>query len=163
MSSLTNKQRLFIEEYLQCWNATEAARRAGYAGNDATLAVVGYENLRKPKLEAIIHQRLAEAAMGADEVLKRLAEQARGLSKDFFTSGGNLDMPTIVAEDMTHLVKKTRQTKYGLDIELYDAQAALVQIGRAHGLFKDKMDVTTGGEPLPNVITIIEHGTASDS
>lgn len=148
MSNFTNKQRLFIEEYLQCWNATEAARQAGYAGSDATLGVVGYENLRKPKIEAIIHQRLAEAAMGADEVLTRLAEQARGLNEDFFTPDGALNMAVVIAKNMTHLVKKTKRTKYGLDVELYDAQAALTQIGRAHGLFKDKVDLTTGGEPL---------------
>jgi len=27
---LSNMQRVFVEEYLSCWNGTEAARRAGY-------------------------------------------------------------------------------------------------------------------------------------
>ena len=42
---LTPKQRAFVEHYLESWNATKAARRAGYRGNSNTLAVVGWENL----------------------------------------------------------------------------------------------------------------------
>lgn len=49
---LTVKQRLFVEAYTgpAQGNATEAARIAGYKGNDVTLAVVGSENLRKPQV-----------------------------------------------------------------------------------------------------------------
>lgn len=49
---LTVKQRLFVEAYTgpARGNATEAARIAGYKGNDVTLAVVGSENLRKPQV-----------------------------------------------------------------------------------------------------------------
>ncbi|NIO43164.1 MAG: terminase small subunit, partial [Burkholderiales bacterium] len=77
-NGLTNKQRAFIESYLQCWNATQAARDAKYEGNDVTLASVGYENLRKPQIRERIKQRLNTMAMSADEVLARLSEQARG-------------------------------------------------------------------------------------
>jgi len=47
---LTLKQQLFVEAYLgeAKGNATEAARIAGYKGNEITLAAVGAENLRKP-------------------------------------------------------------------------------------------------------------------
>jgi len=90
--------------------------------------------------------------MQADEVLLRLAEQARGLDSDFFTLGGELDAAAIARADKTHLIKKTKQTKYGLEVELYDAQAALEKIGRALGIFKDRLDLTTGGEPLTIVL-----------
>ena len=33
---LTPKQQRFVSEYLKTGNATEAARRAGYKGNDNT-------------------------------------------------------------------------------------------------------------------------------
>src|SRR5690606_35612738 len=55
---LTAKQRRFIDEYLRCWNATEAAQRAGYKGSKATLATVGYENLNKPYIRAVIEKYL---------------------------------------------------------------------------------------------------------
>lgn len=80
---LTNKQRAFIEHYLETWNATEAARRAGYEGNDVTLATVGYQNVRKLQIAEAIKQRLAEKAMGADEALSRLAVIARGNTGEY--------------------------------------------------------------------------------
>lgn len=57
-TKLTGKQEAFIAFYLgdARQNATEAARLAGYAGNDKTLGVVGCENLAKPKIAAAIQQ-----------------------------------------------------------------------------------------------------------
>ena len=52
---LSAKQKRFIEAY--CGNATDAARQAGYAGNDVTLGAVGDENLKKPRLAAAIKAR----------------------------------------------------------------------------------------------------------
>lgn len=78
---LTPKQELFIEAYLgkANGNATEAARLAGYKGNDVTLATVGTENLRKPQIAQAIKERLAEKkdVMSADEVLETLTKIAR--------------------------------------------------------------------------------------
>jgi phage terminase small subunit len=57
---LTEKQRAFVEAYMgeAEGNATEAARMAGYSGNDNTLSTVGAENLRKPKIRAEIRDRV---------------------------------------------------------------------------------------------------------
>lgn len=73
---LTTKQRLFVEAYLATNNATEAARRAKYKGNDETLASVGKENLRKPQIAALINQRVESAIITADEVLNGIKEIA---------------------------------------------------------------------------------------
>jgi hypothetical protein len=35
-----------------------------------------------------------------------------------------------------------------IEIELYDAQSALVSIGKHHAIFTDKTDITSGGKPL---------------
>ncbi len=56
---LTQKQRKFIAAY--AGNGTEAARVAGYDGNDATLAQVASENLRKPEIAAAIKAREGKA------------------------------------------------------------------------------------------------------
>lgn len=45
-------------------NATEAARRAGYEGNDVTLAAVGSENLRKPLIAEAIKARETQRTRG---------------------------------------------------------------------------------------------------
>lgn len=48
LAELTPKQALFCREYMIDLNATQAAKRAGYKGNNKTLSVVGSENLGKP-------------------------------------------------------------------------------------------------------------------
>lgn len=80
--TLTDKQAVFVDVYLECWNATEAARRAGYKGNDITLASVGYENLRKPHIVEVVNKRKADLLMSADEALKRISDIGRGKNID---------------------------------------------------------------------------------
>lgn len=76
---LTYKQQLFVEAYLGAakGNATEAARLAGYKGNDQTLASVGAENLKKPQIASRVRARVDAVGMSADEVLNELAAVAR--------------------------------------------------------------------------------------
>lgn len=79
---LTNKQRVFVEEYLRCWNATEAARRAGYSKKMARQ--IGSENLSKPDIAAEIERRLDDLTMSEAEILARLTEHGRGDLGQFF-------------------------------------------------------------------------------
>ncbi len=141
--ALSKKQRAFVEHYLQCWNASEAARRAGYS--ERTAGSIGHENLKKPEIEAAIQARLAELQMSTDEVLLRLAEQARGEIANYIEvrdGRPGVDFEAMQRDHKLHLIKKLKYDKDGNpEIEFYDAQTALVQIGRAHGLFKDQTDV----------------------
>ena len=57
---LTPKQKRFVAEYLKTGNATESARRAGYAGNANTLGQVGDENLKKPNVAKAIEKANAK-------------------------------------------------------------------------------------------------------
>ncbi len=59
---LSPKQQRFADEYLVDLNATAAARRAGYRGSDNVLAVTGSDNLRNPKVAAIIQQAMDKRA-----------------------------------------------------------------------------------------------------
>lgn len=157
MARLTNKQRAFIEHYFVCWNATEAARLAGYRGNDVTLASVGYENLRKPHIAAVIEARLAELALPASEVLARLSDQAVASMADFVSEDaeGRVHLDLEKAKDLgkLHLLKRISITAKGLTIELHDAQKALKLIGQHHKLFTQKHEVDVPQlEPLPAVL-----------
>ncbi len=49
---LTLKQSRFVIAYLRSGNGVEAAREAGYRGNDKTLSVIASENLGKPSIAA---------------------------------------------------------------------------------------------------------------
>ena len=167
---LSLKQNLFVEFYLQTigeegfhglrvGNATKAARLAGYAGNDVTLASVGYENLRKPHIKAEIERRLTEVVMGSNEVLVRLGKMARGFDKTKYIElketyvikekdgkvyrqfkGYTLkfDLDQLQEDGFSHLIKSIKQSAQGgIDVEWHDQMAALVHIGRHHGSFKD--------------------------
>lgn len=135
--ALSAKQQVFVEEYLITWNASEAARRAGYS--EKTAGAIGHENLTKPEIAEEIARRVSDKAMTADEVLIRLAEQARSEQSRYLTSEGiNLEM--LIADGRAHLVKGIKETKYGREIEFYDAQAALVHIGKHHKLFTDNIE-----------------------
>lgn len=58
MNELNERQQQFIEEYLIDFNGTQAAIRAGYAENGAS--VTAHHLLRNPKIREIVEERKAE-------------------------------------------------------------------------------------------------------
>jgi phage terminase small subunit len=158
---LTTKQRLFVESYLSNgFNATEAARVAGYQGNENTLSSVGYENLRKPEIAAVVSARIDEAAMSANEVLHRLSAIGRGDVSDVLDDDGRFDFEKARRAKKTGLLKKLKRktTKKQVDthtegedeeaetietsivyeeieFEMYSAHEALRDLGKYHRLF----------------------------
>jgi phage terminase small subunit len=140
--ALSAKQQVFVEEYLRTWNATMAAIAAGYSEKAAR--VTGHRLLTNANI-AEIERRVAEKAMSANEVLLRLAEQARGEHGKYISATGVVNLPQLIADGKGHLVKGIKETKWGRNIEFYDAQAALVQIGKHHGLFTEKLDINHSG------------------
>jgi phage terminase small subunit len=144
--SLTEKQQVWLEEYLQCWNGAEAARRAGYACPYQS----AHDNVTNPKIQAEIKARLSLKAMSADEVVMRLADQARGSIEDFITidpagSGvWRVDLEKAKQRGVLHLIKKLWVDGEGhVRIELQDQQRALELLGKAHGLFIERSEVET--------------------
>ena len=83
---LTQKQKIFCEEYIKTGNASDAARKAGYSPKTAPF--IGAENLKKPQISAYIKSRLDEqdAALVADanEVLRFYSAVMRGEIRDQF-------------------------------------------------------------------------------
>lgn len=142
---LSKQRRVFVEEFLRCWTAAEAARRAGYAHPRQR----GSELMRVPEIAEEIQRRVSELAMSANEVLVRLAEHARGSAEDFITIDrrGRVKIDLQKARDAgkLHLVRKIKKGEFGVEIELHDAQAALVQLGRALGLFLDRQAMDVDG------------------
>ncbi|HPC93163.1 MAG TPA: GIY-YIG nuclease family protein [Myxococcota bacterium] len=82
------KQKLFIESYLETWNATEAARRAGYKGNAGTLGQVGHENLGKSYIWEEIQHRLSELSKNSGVGAKLAIETLRDTGKKISAGKG---------------------------------------------------------------------------
>jgi hypothetical protein len=145
--NLTVKQRDFIRYYLgrANGNATVAARLAGYGSPKER----GCELTHNPTVAAEIKRVLDERAMPANDVLARLADQARGPSIYLRAAGERvyIDAEGMLEDGMGHLIKGVKETvtKDGdriQTIEFADSQAALVHLGRHHKLFTDKAEVT---------------------
>ncbi len=158
---LSKKQKMFVEYYLQSWNATQAAIKAGYSKKSARVS--GYKNITKGYIAAEIKRRVDEVCMSSDEALKLLSDQARGDFADLAeitTAGFEFKLMekdkngNVIINPNTKLVKKIKQkvttylskSKGGDDrevidteLELYSAQRALELIGKAHGLFTEKI------------------------
>ncbi len=138
--ALKGKQLPFALAYLKNgFNGTKAAREAGYKGSDAVLAQIAYENLRKPEIVAFIKSQMSEMVMSAEEALVRLSMTARGDLGEF----ANMSESELVNHPQSHLLhtikrrtipQKNAEPIVELEIKLYDAQAAQIQILRQHAL-----------------------------
>ena len=97
---LTQKQRLFADEYIRSGNATQSAIKAGYSVR--TAKQVGTENLSKPYLKAYIDAKMAEIEShkiaDAKEVLEFYTRVLRGEEKE--------EVPLATAEDVITIEKK---------------------------------------------------------
>ena len=162
MKPLSRKHQKFVEEYLKCWNGSQAYMKvypkAAYDSARANASKL----LANANVVKEISERLSEAQMGADEALLLLADQARGdiaQLMEVTTMGFNMDMQVAKDKGLTKLIKKVKQktTTYiaksesqedrevtELEVELYDAQSALVNILKMHG----KYGLLSTGEPL---------------
>ena len=113
VSKLTEKERIFADEYIKTTNATQSAIKAGYAENSAS--VTGSKMLRKPKvrqyIDAIMNERSKNTIATADEVLQYLSRVMNGEEKDAF----------------------------GLDASIADRTKAAELLGKRHMLFTEKV------------------------
>lgn len=143
---MTKKQKRFVEEYLIDLNATQAAIRAGYSPDSA--ADIGSENLRKPDISAAVDRAIAERSkrtgINQDRVLRELARI--GFAKitdvvDPYTARIKED----ASEDDLACIQsiKIKPNEWGMEreVKMYDKKAALVDIGRHLGMFKDKLEL----------------------
>ena len=158
--ALINRQRAFIEHYLANWNATAAALQAGYSPKTAYSQ--GGRLLKNVEIQSAISERLKELQATADEVKTRLTSHARGSMEDFISVTGEcLDLERARDKGVLHLIKKFRVTTttisksdgedietHRVELELYDAQAATVQMGRALGVFVDKVEISDWRTPF---------------
>ena len=154
------KHQAFIDEYLKCFNATEAYFRVYHPKKRTTAGANGPKLLENTEIKAELERRIAENTMSADEALMLLTEHARGdpaKLMDVSSMGFNLDMQKAQEQGLTKLIKKVKQRTiihqgksesdedrevHDLEIELYDAQAALDKILRVHGKYDDKRQHT---------------------
>jgi phage terminase small subunit len=176
---LTRRQRVFIDEYLKCFNATKAAIAAGYS--EKTAYSIGQRLLKNVEIKAAVDARLQENHMSADEALGILAEQSRAKIGTFFklveewtfyplptyeiidakeviddTDPDNpktrvsywvrhvvIDLDKVMDPNYSGLLQEFSDNgKDGMSIKMYNKQAAIDKVLRAHGRYVDRTEVT---------------------
>lgn len=114
-STLTEKERIFADEYIKTTNATQSAIKAGYAEKSASSK--GSQLLRKVKvrkyIDGVMEKRSKNTIATADEVLEYLTKVMNGEEKDAF----------------------------GLDASIADRTKAAELLGKRHMLFTDKVKI----------------------
>lgn len=112
-NTLTEKERIFADEYIKTTNATQSAIKAGYAEKSASSK--GSQLLRKVKvrqyIDDVMEKRSKNTIATADEVLEYLTKVMNGEEKDAF----------------------------GLDVSIADRTKAAELLGKRHMLFTEKV------------------------
>lgn len=112
-NTLTEKERIFADEYIKTTNATQSAIKAGYS--EKTASSKGSQLLRKVKvrqyIDEVMDKRSENTIATADEVLQYLSRVMNGEEKDAF----------------------------GLDVSVADRTKAAELLGKRHMLFTDKV------------------------
>ncbi len=137
---LTEKQKRFIDHYLICGNATEAAIKAGYSKKNARQ--IGSENLSK--LDSHLTKRLTKKED------KRIAKAEEVL--EFFTKAmrGEIDEDQVVVESTGNFTSKAGIIKK--QITPKDRIKAAENLAKRFGLLTEKFEVTTKSNVLEDLV-----------
>ena len=132
------RHRLFIAHYLRTFNATEAARRAGYK-DGPWLRHFAYKLTTKSHIEAAIREGMAASGMSPAEVIAQISMIARFSIEDFIDvdAGGYLRFNFAKAKERGALavIKSLTYDAKGLpQIVLQDRLEALALMAKILGL-----------------------------
>lgn len=154
---LTDRQARFVREYLVDLNATQASIRAGYSAKTAEQQgprLLGNVGVAAAIAEA--QQRIAKKLdITAESVVNELAKLGFSNMEDYISTNGagdpRVDLSAIdrdkwaavqevtIDEYTEGRGEKAREVKR-IKFKLADKRAALVDIGRHLGLFKDRIE-----------------------
>ena len=153
--ALTRKQERFVAEYLVDFNATAAAVRAGYSSRTAD--AIGYENLRKPGIQARVQATVQRHLDTLDLSLERIVQEAArvGISdiRALVDRHGRLRPISELSADAAAAVSSVRVTSRSLgdgttemvsEYKLWPKLKALEFVAKLRGLLGQKVTEETG-------------------
>lgn len=156
MPKLTDKQAIFVREYLCDLNATQAAIRAGYSAKTAQW--IGPQLIGKTHVSRAIQEamdtRSTKIEVTADRVLQELAKISFSDIRKLFDSEGRLlpvhMLPDGIAESVASVEVVTSripgtdpvEVEYTSKIKFWDKKGSLELLGKHLVLFTEKVDMT---------------------
>lgn len=150
---MTEKQKIFADEYLIDLNATRAYRVAyPNVKKDDTAAVNGSKLLRNTKVAEYIQERMQECQQRTevtqDRVVQELAAIAFAKATDYVTIKSNGPAAVVMiksTDDLTdeqvRAIAGIKEGTNGIEIKLNGKEKALELLGRHLGMWNDKLGV----------------------
>ena len=147
---MTNKQKIFADEYLIDLNATRAYKVAyPHVKNDKTAAAAAARLLRNVKVQKYIEERMQDrqkrTEITQDRVLQELAAIAFARTTDFVQIVNDrviLTDTSKLSEIQIRAIAGIKEGKNGIELKLNDKEKALELLGRHLGMFKDRVEVS---------------------
>jgi phage terminase small subunit len=137
---LSPRRERFVQEYLKDRIGAQAAIRAGYSPRGADR--VGSRLLGIVEVQERIRELAATSEMSGEEIIERLTLQARGAHGEYIHLNDlrqpALDLEKLKADGLAHLLKGFSVSPKGVRYEFYDAQAALIILGKSKGVLTDR-------------------------
>lgn len=161
---MTEKQKIFADEYLIDLNATRAYRVAyPSVKKDETAAAAAARMLRNVKVAAYIQERMQErqkrTEITQDRVLQELAAIAFAKTTDYAEIKNEcvrIKDTAELDEQQVRAIAGIEEGKFGIKVKLNDKEKALELIGRHLGMFKDKLEVSGLEEEKKKLGDILE-------
>lgn len=150
---MTEKQKIFADEYLIDLNATRAYRMAyPNVKKDDTAAAAAARMLRNVKVAEYIQERMQErqqrTEVTQDRVVQELAAIAFAKATDYVTIKSNGSAAVVMiksTDDLTdeqvRAIAGIKEGANGVEIKLNDKEKALELLGRHLGMWNDKLEV----------------------
>ncbi len=147
---MTEKQKIFADEYLIDLNATRAYRKAyPSVKKDETAAQAGSRMLRNVKVAEYIAERMQarqeRTEITQDRVLEELAAIAFARATDYAEVKDDqvfIKDTAGLSENQIKAIAGIKQGKFGIEVKLNDKEKALELLGRHLGMFKDRVEVS---------------------
>lgn len=147
---MTEKQKIFADEYLIDLNATRAYRVVyPSVKKDETARANSSRMLTNANVAKYITERMEErqkrTEITQDRVLKELAVIAFAKATDYAeVKDGQVIIKDTeeLNEQQARAIAGIKEGKFGVEVKLNDKEKALELLGRHLGMFKDKVEVS---------------------
>ena len=152
---MTDKQKIFADEYLIELNATRAYRKAyPNCKKDSSADAAARKLLGNTRIQKYISERMEErqkrTEVTQDRVVEELAAIAFSKATDYveIRSNGVAGMVIIkptseLLDTQVRAISGIKEGANGIEIKLNDKEKALELLGRHLGMWNDKLDVKT--------------------
>lgn len=169
---LSPRRQRFVDEYMIDLCQSKAAARAGYS--DKTARAQASLIMRDPIVQAAVRKRMQERVLAthinADRVVLELAKLAFANMADFVQKSENgdilFDFSTVTDDHLAAITELTveeyadptgKRQVTRTRFKLADKRAALVDLGRHIGMFKERVELTgSGGGPIQSQVVPLD-------